>query len=33
MKNIMQNVQSYISLLLCVLIVAAFLHGWLFSWE
>lgn len=33
MKNVVQNLQSWISLLLCVLIVVAFLHGWFFSGE
>ncbi len=33
MKNFLQNNQGWISVLLCVLIVAAFLHGWLISWE
>ncbi len=33
MKNFLQKRQGWISLLLCVLIVAAFLHGWFISWE
>jgi hypothetical protein len=32
MKTFLQNVQRWGSLLMCILIVAAFLYGWLFSW-
>lgn len=33
MKQVLHYWQSWVSLLLCVLIVAAFLHGWLFGGE